>query len=60
VTRQRVSASLTEALAGEVEAQTIKVEVNGAQEFLTISVSYVVAAIGLSQQHNFSFSSGGE
>ena len=58
VTEKRISASLIESLAGEVEPKSIKVRVEGDNERLTITISYVLAAIGFEDQHQFTFSAG--
>lgn len=46
VTRQRLLASLAEALQGEVEPKSIDVEVSGDDASLIIAVAYTLAAIG--------------
>ncbi|WDE03640.1 GPW/gp25 family protein [Thalassomonas viridans] len=58
VTEKRISASLIESLAGEVEPKSIKVTVAGNNEQLTITIAYVLAAIGFEDQHQFTFSAG--
>ena len=58
VTQKRISASLIETLAGEVEPKSIKVDVAGSNETLTITIAYVLAAIGFEEQHQFTFGTG--
>lgn len=53
VTQKRLSASLIEALAGEVEPKSLAVKVSGDNERLVINVAYVLAAIGFEEQHEF-------
>jgi phage baseplate assembly protein W len=53
ITQKRLTASLIEALAGEVEPRSLAVEVSGNNESLTINIAYVLAAIGFSEQHEF-------
>jgi hypothetical protein len=53
VTRQRLLASLAEALQGEVDPKSIEVEVEGEDSRLEITVSYVLAAIGQQEKHRF-------
>lgn len=59
ITRKRLTASLAEALRGEVDTRTLEVEVTGEGESVLIVVSYVLAALGSSEQHEFSIGSGG-
>ena len=58
VTKKRISASMIEALAGEVEPKSIKVDLTAENKFLIITVSYVLAAIGFEEQHEFTFAAG--
>ncbi len=46
VTRQRLLASLAEALQGEVEPKSIAVEVSGDEASLIIAIAYTLAAVG--------------
>jgi phage baseplate assembly protein W len=45
LTKKRVLASLTDALAGEVDPKTLTVDVTSEEEKLAVTVSYTVAAI---------------
>lgn len=54
VTKKRLLASLAEALRGEVEPQSIDVDVTGDGEKLNIVVSYTLATIGFKEQQQFS------
>ena len=54
--RSRLHGSLTEALAGEVDPKTIRVEVGapkGEPEKLLVTISYVLAAIQKEESHAF-------
>ncbi len=53
VTRQRLLASLAEALAGEVDPRSIEVEVSGEEGRLIITVGYTLATIGFRQTQHF-------
>lgn len=56
VARNRLYGSLSEALTGEVDPKTIRIEAGaapGAPEQLLIQVSYVVAAIQKEEVHTF-------
>lgn len=53
ITRKRISASLAEALQGEVDPKSLRIEVDGSGEKLLITVSYSLAAIGHAEQHKF-------
>ncbi len=53
VTRKRLSASLSEALKGEVDPKSLEVEVQGEGEKLLITISYALAAIGRVERHEF-------
>lgn len=46
IVRQRLVASLAEALRGEVDPKTLEVSVEGREEQLLIVVTYTLAAIG--------------
>lgn len=59
ITRKRLTASLAEALQGEVDPKTLEVEVRGEGEKLLVVISYVLATIGHSKQHEFMVGSGG-
>ncbi len=56
VTRQRLLASLAEALAGEVDPRSIEVDVAGEAGRLNITVGYTLATIGYRQQQTFEVS----
>lgn len=54
--RSRLQGSLTEALAGEVDPKTLKVEVTappGNPEQLLVTISYVLAALQKEERHEF-------
>lgn len=53
VLRRRLTASLAEALQGEVDPSTLQIEIQGSGERITIVVSYSLAAIGSSESHAF-------
>ncbi len=53
VTRQRLLASLAEALAGEVDPRSIEVDVSGEEGQLVITVAYALATIGYREQQRF-------
>ena len=61
VTRRRLLATLTEALAGEVDPKTLEVRAEGVPERgeLRILIAYRLAAIGQLQQEEFIMASGG-
>ncbi len=58
ITRKRLTASLAEALQGEVDTRTLEVDVTGEDEKLLITVSYVLAALGITERHEFTMGSG--
>ena len=53
VTRQRLIASLAEALKGEVDPKSLDVDVSGEGELLKIEISYTLATIGIRESHAF-------
>lgn len=53
VTRKRLVASLAEALKGEVDPQSLEVEVRGEEEKLLVVISYTLATIGHRERHEF-------
>jgi len=53
LTRRRLTASLTEALAGEVDPKSIDVEITGDEARLLITVVYTLAAVGHREKHQF-------
>lgn len=59
VTRKRLTASLAEALQGEVDPRTLEVDVEGEGEELRVLISYTLATLGHSEQHEILVSSGG-
>ncbi|MGD2114560.1 MAG: GPW/gp25 family protein [Acidobacteriota bacterium] len=59
VTRKRLMASLADALQGEVDPRTLEVEVAGEGETLRVLISYTLATLGHSEQHEIPVGSGG-
>ena len=59
VTRKRLIASLAEALQGEVDPRTLEVDVEGEGEKLRVLISYTLATLGHSEQHEILVGSGG-
>lgn len=59
VTRKRLMASLAEALKEEVDPKTLEVKVTGEAEKLMVVISYTLATIGHSEQHEFLIGAGG-
>lgn len=53
VTKKRLFASLSEALAGEVSPNSLQVEVIGEEEKLLVTISYQLATINHTEQLNF-------
>lgn len=53
LTQRRLTASLSEALAGEVDPKTLNVDVMGEEAHLIITVSYTLAALGHPERHRF-------
>ena len=51
VTRQRLIASLAQALEGEVDPRTLEVEVRGEGERLEVSIAYTLATVGHREHH---------
>lgn len=58
-TLKRLSASLAEALFGEVDPATLEIDVSNEDEKLIISVSYILAAINRQESHTFVLGSSG-
>lgn len=54
VTQRRLAAALAEALAGEVDAKSLEIEVRGVDAQLVIRIAYLLAAIGQREDHLFS------
>lgn len=48
---KQLNTSLTEALYGEVDARTLKINVTSEDEKLIISISYILAAINSQESH---------
>ena len=59
IARKRLTASLAEALKGEVDPRSLQIEVSGEEEKLSIVISYVLAALGHAEEHRFALGSGG-
>jgi phage baseplate assembly protein W len=59
LTRKRLTASLTEALQGEVDPRTLEIEVEGEGETLMVIISYTLATIGHTERHEILVGSGG-
>lgn len=59
VTKKRLLASLTDALAGEVEPKTLSVEVEGQDEKLLVVISYTIATINHTERQKFFINCGG-
>jgi phage baseplate assembly protein W len=59
ITCKRLTASLAEALQGEVDPKTLEVEVRGEGEKLLVVISYALATIDHAEQHEFMVGSGG-
>ncbi|HVK56946.1 MAG TPA: GPW/gp25 family protein [Burkholderiales bacterium] len=57
ITQRRLSSSLADALAGEVDARSLEVEVTGEDAQLIIRVAYTLAAIG--RREEFTWTLGG-
>ncbi len=59
LTHKRLIASLTQALAGEVDPRTLEVEVAGERETLRIVISYELTTLGHRERHEIPLRSGG-
>lgn len=59
LTRQRLTASLAAALQGEVDPKSLRVEVEGQDEQLLVTISYTLATVGHSEQQKLLVGSGG-
>ena len=59
ITRKRLTASLAEALQGEVDPSTLAVDVRGEGEKMLVIVSYVLATIDHAERHEFMVGPGG-
>ena len=53
VTRKRLTASLADALKGEVDPRTLEVNVRGEDEKLIVEITYNLTTIGHTEQHRF-------
>ena len=58
-TLKRLSASLAEALFGEVDPVTLEIDVSHDDEKLNIHISYILAAINRQESHTFTCGSSG-
>lgn len=58
VTRKRLTASLAEALQGEVDPKTLQIDVVGEGEKLRILIAYTLASIGHDERHEILLSGG--
>jgi hypothetical protein len=56
--KKRLIISLTDALFGEVDPKTLEVDAQIVEEKLIVTVRYVLAAIGTSEEHRFSIGPG--
>lgn len=59
VVKKRLHASLTEALAGEVDPKTLSVEAEADGEKLIVTISYTLAALNHTERQEFLVGSGG-
>lgn len=59
VARNRLLASLAEALQGEVDPKTLSVDVYGDGEKLYADIAYTLAAIGHNERHTFTLNAKG-
>jgi uncharacterized protein len=59
VTRRRIQAALAEVLRGEVDPNSLQVEVSGSDERMEIIVSYRLTTLGVTQQQTFFVGGGG-
>jgi len=62
VTKQRLTASLAQALQGEVDPKSLEVRVQASPEYgerLMIRISYTLAKIGKTESHTFVAAEGG-
>ena len=57
---KRLSASLAEALHGEVDPRTLEIEVTSEDASLIINISYVLAALNKKEQFTFGVDSTGD
>lgn len=53
ITKKRLIASLAEALREEVDPKTLEVDVSGNEERLYVSISYSLASMNQTEQHEF-------
>ncbi len=56
VTRKRLTASLADALKGEVDPRTLEVSVRGEDEKLIVAIAYNLTTIGRTERHQFEVS----
>jgi uncharacterized protein len=59
ITRNRLIASLAEALRGEVDPKSLAISVEGAGEQLLVVISYTLATIGHRERQEFLVGNGG-
>lgn len=59
ITKKRLLSALAEALAGEVDARSLGIEVVGEGEELAITITYTLATLGHSESHKLLVGSGG-
>ena len=58
LTRKRLLASLAEALRGEVDPRSLRVDVEGRDSRLYVVIRYALAAIGHEERHTFALPGG--
>jgi uncharacterized protein len=51
VTRKRLASSLMDVLQGEVDPETLRIEVEGKEEMMIILISYVLATVGQQEEY---------
>ncbi|MCG8486024.1 MAG: GPW/gp25 family protein, partial [Chromatiales bacterium] len=58
--KKRLFASLSQALAGQVDPATLAVELDMGNEQLTIRISYTLASMGVRETQDFTIGPGGD
>ncbi|MDQ6966564.1 MAG: GPW/gp25 family protein [Mariprofundaceae bacterium] len=58
ITKKRLTASLAEALHGEVDPKTLEVDVSGVEEALHIVIRYTLATVGYKEEQRFTLGDG--
>ena len=58
ITRKQLSASLAEALRGEVDPKTLEIDIDHEDDKLIIQISYMLAAINVKELQSFSVGEG--